>query len=179
MKGLAAPVHLKYRQLNLQRPQSSRLPNMLIWQASGWRLTKMQRSTEKLLKEHRALRNHYEVFQKSLEVHINMYKLQSLEGENKALKHEVSSLKQTVRNADEKITDLNADQNGVTNHVSAAISQIDDLEQNNRKHSLQILGISKTPEEDIPKKIIKFWKVLNVHGYTPTQRRSKTNHCSL
>ena len=99
MKGLAAAVRLKYRQLNLQRPQNSRRSN--IWIA----LNKIQRNTDELLKEHRALRNHYEELQKSLEFHIN--KVESLETENKALKKDIASLKQTVRNADEKIAEMN------------------------------------------------------------------------
>jgi len=93
-----------------------------IWMA----LNKIQRNTDELVKEHRALRNHYEELQKSLEFHIN--KVESLEAENKALKKEVSSLKQTTRSADEKIADLIDDLNGVTKDLSTAINQIEDSE---------------------------------------------------
>ena len=58
-----------------------------IWTA----LNNIQRNTDELLKENRALRNQYEELQKSLEFHIA--KVESLETENKALKKEVSLLK--------------------------------------------------------------------------------------
>ena len=123
--------------------------------SSNWiALNKIQRNTNELLKEHRALRNHYEELEKSLEFHIS--KVESLETENKVLKQEVSSLKQMVRNTDEETADLNDD-------LSTAINQIDDLEQYTRKHNLEIHGISETPEENIPEKVIKLRKVLNVH----------------
>lgn len=51
----------------------------------------------------------------------------------------------------------------MTKDLSTAINQIDDLEQYTRKHNLEIHGISETPEENIPEKIIKLGKVLNVH----------------
>ena len=79
------------------------------------------------------------------------------------LKQEVSSLKHMLRNADEEIADLNDDLNGATKDPSTAINQIDDLEQYTRKHNLEIHGISETPEENIPEKIIKLGKILNVH----------------
>ena len=128
-----------------------------IWIA----LNKIQRNTDELLKVHRALRNHYEELQKSLEFHIN--KVESLETENKALKKDIASLKQTVRKAVEKIAELNVDLNGVNKDLCTAINQIDDLEQYSRKHNLEIHGISETPEENIPGKIIKLGKILNVH----------------
>ena len=43
------------------------------------------------------------------------------------------------------------------------MNQIDDLEQYTRKHNLEIHGISETQEENIPEKIIKLGKILNVH----------------
>jgi len=89
--------------------------------------------------------------------------VESLETENKVLKHGVSSLKQTVRNADEEIADMNDDLNGVGNDLSTAINQIDDLEQYTRNHNLEIHGITETPEENIPEKLIKLGKILNVH----------------
>ena len=58
-----------------------------IWMA----LNKIQRNTDELVKEHRALRNYYEELEKSLEFHIS--KVESLETENKVFKQEVSSLK--------------------------------------------------------------------------------------
>lgn len=128
-------------------------------------LNKIQRNTDELLKERRALRNHYEELEKSLEFHIS--KVESLETENKVLKQEVSSgvvrSNKMLRNADEEITDLNDDLNGVTKDLSTAINQIDDLEQYTRKHNLEIHSISETPEENIPEKIIKLGKILNVH----------------
>ena len=103
-----------------------------IWIA----LNNIQRNTDKLLKENRALRNQYEELQKWLEFHIA--KVESLETENKALKKEVSSLKKAVRNAEEEIADLNDDLDGFKNDLGAAINQIDDLEQYTRKHNLEI-----------------------------------------
>ena len=79
------------------------------------------------------------------------------------LKQEVSSLKQMLRNADEEITDLNVDLNGITKDLSTAINQLDDFEQYTRKHNLEIHGISETPGEIISEKIIKLGKVVNVH----------------
>jgi len=128
-----------------------------IWVA----LNSIQRNTDELLKENRALRNQYKELQKSLEFHIA--KVESLETENKALKKEVSSLKTAVCNAEEEIADLNDDQDGFKNDLGAAISQIDDLEQYTRKHNLEIHGISESSEENLPEKIIKLGKVLNVH----------------
>ena len=86
-----------------------------------------------------------------------------METENKALKKEVSSLKKAVRNAEEETADLNDDLDGFKNNLGAAINQIDDLEQYTRKHNLEIHGISKSSEENLPEKIIKLGKVLNVH----------------
>ena len=104
-----------------------------IWTA----LNNIERNTDELLKEHRALRNQYEELQKSLEFHIA--KVESLETENKALKKEVSSLKKAVCNAEEEIADLNGDLDGFKNDLGAAINQI---EQYTRKHNLEIHGIS-------------------------------------
>ena len=55
-----------------------------IWIA----LNKIQRNTDELLKEHRALRNHYEELQKSLEFHIS--KAESLETENAQTRSELA-----------------------------------------------------------------------------------------
>ena len=129
--------------------------------------------------------NQYEELQKSLEFHIN--KVESWETENKALKRGIASLKQTVRNADEQIAELNVDLNGVNKDLCTAINQINDLKQYTRKHNLEIHGISETPEENIPEKIIKLGKILNVHisnndidiCHRMAARRTKTNHCSL
>ena len=146
-----------------------------IWIA----LNKIQRNTDELLKEHRALRNHYEELEKSLEFHIS--KVESLETENKVLKQEVSSLKQMVRNADEEIADLNDDLNGVAKDLSTAKKQIDDLEQYTRKHNLELHGIFETPGENISEKIIKLGKVLNVHisnndiDICPRMAKQRTN----
>ena len=128
-----------------------------IWIA----LNKIQRNTDELLKEHRALCNHYKELQKSLEFHIN--NVESLETENKALKKDIASLKQTVRHTDEKIAELNVDLNGVNKDLCTAINQIDDLEQYTRKHNLETHGIPETHEEHIPEKIIKLGKILNIH----------------
>ena len=128
-----------------------------IWTA----LNNIQRNTDELLKENRALRNQYEELQKSSEFHIA--KVESLETEKKVLKKEVSSLKKAVRNAEEEIADLNDDLDGFKNDLGVAINQIDDLEQYTRKHNLEIHGISESSEENLPEKIIKLGKVLNVH----------------
>lgn len=58
-----------------------------IWIA----LNNIQRNTDELLKENRALRKQHEELQKSLEFHID--KLEKLEAENDKLKQDVSSLK--------------------------------------------------------------------------------------
>lgn len=128
-----------------------------IWIA----LNTIQRNTDELLKENRALRNQYEELQKSLEFHIG--KLESLETENNKLKKEVSSLKKAVREAEDEIADLNDDLDGVKSDLGSAINQIDDLEQYTRKHNLEIHGIPESSEENLADKIIKLGKVLNVH----------------
>ena len=66
-----------------------------IWTA----LNNIQRNTDELLKENRALRKQHEELQESLEFHID--KLGKLEAENDKLKQEVSSLKNVVRKAAE------------------------------------------------------------------------------
>ena len=63
-----------------------------IWSA----LNKIQRNTDELLKENRALRNLYNDLQKSLEFHISI--VESLETKNKALETEVKSLKKNNSN---------------------------------------------------------------------------------
>ena len=71
-----------------------------IWIA----LNKIQRNTDELLKENRALRKQHEELQKSLEFHID--KLEKLEAENNKLKQDVSSLKKEVRKAEDEVADL-------------------------------------------------------------------------
>ena len=62
-----------------------------IWSA----LNKIQKNTDELLKENRALRNLYNELQKSLEFYVS--KVESLETKNEELKTEVNSLKRAVR----------------------------------------------------------------------------------
>ena len=128
-----------------------------IWIA----LNKIQRNTDELLKENRALRKQHEELQKSLEFHID--KLEKLEAENNKLKQDVSSLKKEVRKAEDEIADLNDDLDGLKSDLDTAICQIDDLEQYTRKHNLEIHGIPESSEENLSDKIIKLGKVLNVH----------------
>ena len=71
-----------------------------IWIA----LNNIQRNTDELLKENRALRKQHEELQKSLEFHID--KLEKLEAENDKLKQDVSSLKKAVRKAEDDVADL-------------------------------------------------------------------------
>ena len=128
-----------------------------IWIA----LNNIQRNTDELLKENRALRKQHEELQKSLEFHID--KLEKLEVENDKLKQDVSSLKKAVRKAEDEVADLNDDLDGLKSDLDTAICQIDDLEQYNRKHNLEIHGIPESSEENLSDKIIKLGKVLNVH----------------
>ena len=128
-----------------------------IWIA----LNNIQRNTDELLKENRALCKQHEELQKSLEFHID--KLEKLEAENNKLKQDVSSLKKAVRKAEDDVADLNDDLDGLKSDLDSAICQIDDLEQYNRKHNLEIHGIPESSEENLSDKIIKLGKVLNVH----------------
>lgn len=81
-----------------ERPRSSSSPETpatktdlsSIWIA----LNRIQRNTNELLKENRALRTQYDDLQKSLEFHISQ--VEKLETENKALKKEASSLKDQI-----------------------------------------------------------------------------------
>ena len=125
------------------------------------RYNEIQRNSDELLKENRALRTQYEELQKSLDFHIG--KLESLEMESNKLKQEVSSLKKAVREAEDDIADLNDDLDGFKSDLGTAINQIDDLEQYTRKHNLEIHGIPESAEENLADKIIKFGKILNVH----------------
>jgi len=59
--------------------------------------------------------------------------------------------------------DINDDLDGFKNDLGAAINQTDDLDQCTRKHNLEIHCISESPEENLPKKIIKLKKVLSIH----------------
>ena len=54
VNGQAAAVHPKYRQINLQTPQSLRRPSMPIRQASGWHLT-IYKETPTSCNEHYAV----------------------------------------------------------------------------------------------------------------------------
>ena len=128
-----------------------------IWIA----LNNIQRNTDELLKENRALRKQHEELQKSLEIHID--KLEKLEAENDKLKQDVSSLQKVVRKAEDDVADLNDNLDGLKSDLDSAICQIDDLEQYNRKHNLEIHGIPESSEENLSDKIIKLGKVLNVH----------------
>ena len=128
-----------------------------IWIA----LNNIQRNTDELLKENRALRKQHEELQKSLEFHID--KLEKLEAENNKLKQDASSLKKAVCKAEDDVADLNDDLDGLKSDLDSAICQIDDLEQYNRKHNLEIHGIPESSEENLSDKIIKLGKVLNVH----------------
>ena len=128
-----------------------------IWIA----LNNIQRNTDELLKENRALRKQHKELQKSLEFHID--KLEKLEAENDKLKQDMSSLKKAVRKAEDDVAGLNNDLDGLKSDLDSAICQIDDLEQYNRKHNLEIHGIPESSEENLPDKIIKLGKVLNIH----------------
>ena len=120
-----------------------------IWSA----LNKIQRNTDELLKENRALRNLYNELQKSLEFHVS--KVESLETKNEALKTEVNSLKRAVRKAEDEIDGLYQEIDDLTSDLGTAINQFDDLEQYTRKHNLEIHGISESPEENVAEKVIK------------------------
>ena len=128
-----------------------------IWSA----LNKIQRNTDELLKENRALRNLYNDLQKSLEFHIS--KVESLETKNKALETEVKSLKRTIRTTKEQIDGLNQEIDELSSELGFAINQIDDLEQYTRKYNLEIHGIAESPDENVAEKIIKLANVVNVH----------------
>jgi len=136
-----------------------------IWIA----LNNIQRNTDELLKENRALRKQHEELQKSLEFHID--KLEKLEAENDKLKQDMSSLKKAVCKAEDDVADLNDDPHGLKSNLDSAICQIGDLEQYNRKHNLEIHGISESSEENLCDKIIKLGKVLNVHNYCQQRHR--------
>ena len=60
--------------------------------------------------------------------------MKELATENKDLKREVKSLKETLNEANEERDQLYAD-------LGTAMNQIDDLEQYTRKHNLEIHGI--------------------------------------
>ena len=83
-----------------------------IWKV----LNNIKENTNKLLEESKVIREQYNELQKSLEFHIN--KMEELATENKDLKREVRSLKETLSKANEARDQLYAD-----------LTQIDDLEQ--------------------------------------------------
>ena len=95
--------------------------------------------------------------------HNRPFLLEKLEAENDKLKQDVSSLKKAVRKAEDDVADLNDDLDGLKSDLDSAICQIDDLEQYNRKHNLEIHGIPESSEENLSDKIIKLGKILNVH----------------
>ena len=86
-----------------------------IWKV----LNNIKENTNNLLEENKAIREQYNELQKSLEFHIN--KMKELATENKDLKREVKSLKETLNEANEERDQLYAD-------LGTAINQIDDLE---------------------------------------------------
>ena len=47
--------------------------------------------------------------------------------------------------------------------LGTAITQLDDLEQNTRKHNLEIRGIAEIADKNMAENIIKLGKVVNVH----------------
>ena len=85
-----------------------------IWKV----LNNIKENTNNLLEENKAIREQYNELQKSLEFHIN--KMKELATENKDLKREVKSLKETLNEANEERDQLYAD-------LGTAINQIDDL----------------------------------------------------
>ena len=160
-KGLAAAARPKYRQKKTAKTSEYTMAEDTdltgIWSV----LNKIQRNTDELLKENRALRNLYNDLQKSLEFHISI--VESLETKNKALETEVKSLKKTIRTTKEQIDGLNQEIDELSSELGFAINQIDDLEQYTRKYNLEIHGIAESPDENVAEKIIKLANVVNVH----------------
>ena len=128
-------------------------PNMAdlseIWKV----LNNIQANTNKLLEEHKVIREQYNDLQKSLEFHIT--KMEDLATENKKLKSEVNSLKKSLSQANEERDQLYVD-------LGTAINQIDDLEQYTRKHNLEIHGIPEQTDENLAEQVITLGKALNV-----------------
>ena len=120
-----------------------------IWKV----LNNFQENTNKLLEENKVICEQYNELQKSLEFHIN--KMEELATENKDLKKEVKSLKETLNEANEERDQLYAD-------LGTAINQIDDLEQYTRKHNLEIHGIPEKTEENLAEQVITLGNALNV-----------------
>ena len=81
--------------------------------------------------------------------------MEELATENKDLKKEVKSLKETLNEANEERDQLYAD-------LGTAINQIDDLEQYTRKHNLEIHGIPEKTEENLAEQVITLGNALNV-----------------
>ena len=77
-------------------------------------LNNIQENTNKLLEENKVIREQYNELQKSLEFHIN--KMEELATENKDLKKEVKSLKETLNEANEERDQLYADLGTAINH---------------------------------------------------------------
>ena len=130
-----------------------------IWKV----LNNIKENTNKLLEENKVIREQYNELQKSLEFHIN--KMEELATENKDLKREVKSLKDTLNEAKEERDQLYAD-------LGTAINQIDDLEQYTRKHNLEIHGIPEKTEENLAGQVITLGNAVNV-----TFRRDDIDIC--
>ena len=81
--------------------------------------------------------------------------MKELATENKDLKREVKSLKETLNEAKEERDQLYAD-------LGTAINQIDDLEQYTRKHNLEIHGIPEKIEENLVAQVITLGNALSV-----------------
>ena len=75
--------------------------------------------------------------------------------ENKDLKSEVKSLKETLNKANEEQDQLYTD-------LGTAINQIDDLEQYTHKHNLEIHGVPEKTEENLADRVITLGNALNV-----------------
>ena len=130
-----------------------------IWKVLNY----IKENTNKLLEENKVIREHDNELQKSLQFHVN--KMEELAAENKDLKREVKSLKETLNEANEERDQLYAD-------LGTAINQIDDPEQYTRKHNLEIYGIPEKTEENLAEQVITLGNALNV-----TIRRDDIDIC--
>ena len=74
--------------------------------------------------------------------------MEELAAENKDLKREVKSLKETLNETNEERDQLYTD-------LGTAINEIDDLEQYTCKHNLEIHGILEKTEEYLAEQVIK------------------------
>ena len=119
-----------------------------IWKV----LNNIKGNTNKPLEQNKVIRYQSNELQNSLEFHIN--KMEELATENKDLKREVKSLKETLNEAKEERDQLYAD-------LGTAINQIDDLDQYTPKHNLEILGIPEKTEENLVEQVM-LGNALNV-----------------